>query len=313
MPNSGSPTHPLRAKTRFGYATIAGLPNAGKSTLVNALVGEKVAIVADKPQTTRGAVQGIRTTPEGQIVFVDTPGIHRGDSYFNRRMMSAVREALDAPDVRVYLTDAAREPGAAEWEALDTVARAHREAPRPAILALNKIDLIRDKREILPRIERFREKFAFDEFVPVSATTGAGLDDLAATILRLLPEGEPQFPPDRFTDQPEKYLAAELIREQVLRVTRAEVPHSVAVQVEEWEEKKTLTRIAARIAVEREGQKGILIGARGATLKRIGTEARQAIESMVGRKVFLELRVTVEPRWRDSERFVNELDWRTNA
>jgi len=299
--------------SRFGYAAVAGLPNAGKSTLVNALVGEKVAIVADKPQTTRGAVQGIRTRPEGQIVFVDTPGIHRGDSYFNRRMMSAVREALDAPDARVYVADAAREPGDDEWEALSTVERAHREAPRPTILALNKIDRIRDKRDLLPRIERYREKFAFDEFVPVSATAGIGLDNLAAALLRHLPEGEPQFPPDQFTDQPEKYLAAELIREQVLRVTRAEVPHSVAVQVEEWEEKKTLTRVSARIAVEREGQKGILIGARGATLKRIGTEARLAIETMLGRKVFLELRVTVEPRWRDSERFVNELDWRTNA
>lgn len=300
----------LKAK-RCGFVAIAGRPNAGKSTLLNALVGEKVAIVADKPQTTRTSIQGVLTLPEGQIIFVDTPGIHRSDSYFNRRMMSAVREALDAPDVRLYIVDASREPDEEEWQALDTLKRAHRTVERPSILALNKIDLVEDKRKLLPLIEKFKEQHEFDNYLPISATKGEGIERVTEAILGRLPEGEPLFPPDYLTDQPERYIAAEMIREQILNVTRKEVPHAVAVKVEKWEDQPKLTRILAIITVEREGQKAIIIGAKGQTLKNIGTNARTEIESFLSRKVFLELFVKVRPKWRTDQAFVNELDWRS--
>ncbi|MCX6593943.1 MAG: GTPase Era [Acidobacteria bacterium] len=306
---------PRRAGPRkVGFIAIAGLPNAGKSTLLNALVGEKVAIVADKPQTTRTSVQGVLTNEQGQAIFIDTPGIHRSDSYFNRRMMSTVREALDAPDVRVYVADYSHEPTNLEWEAMDTLRRAHMAAPRPAILALNKIDLVDDPHVLLARLQKYYEhitpgEFEFNDYIPISATQGNGLDDLLETIFKYLPAGKPIFPADQFTDQPERYLAAEMIREQILQIAYDEVPHSVAVKVEEWEDKKTLTRIRAIITVEREGQKGIVIGAQGAALKQIGSAARAEIESFLGHKVLLQLFVAVKPRWRESETFVNELDW----
>lgn len=294
-----------------GFAAIAGRPNAGKSTLLNALVGEKVAIVAARPQTTRTQIQGVLTEPEGQIIFVDTPGIHRSDSYFNRRMMTAVREALDSPDVRIYVADVSRTPGEEEWQALDTLKRAHAAEPKPSILAANKIDLLDDKRLLLPFIESFQKQHPFDEFVPVSALKGDGLDDLKATIRKHLPVGPALFPEDYLTDQPERYLAAEMIREQILKYTHDEIPHSVAVKVEQWEAKPNLTRIHATITVERPGQKAILIGAKGQMLKRIGVAARQQIESLTGTKVFLQLFVNVKENWRTNEAFVNELDWRT--
>jgi GTP-binding protein Era len=293
-----------------GFAAIAGRPNAGKSTLLNALIGEKVAIVAARPQTTRTQLQGVLTEPEGQIIFVDTPGIHRSDSYFNRRMMTAVREALDAPDVRLYVTDASRAPGVEEWQALDALRRAHSTAPKPSILVVNKIDLVEDKRLLLPVIDAFQQQHSFDEFVPASAVRGDGLDDLKTTIRKHLPAGPALFPPDYLTDQPERYLAAEMIREQILQHTHDEIPHSVAVKVEDWESKPSLTRISAAIIVERAGQKAILIGAKGQMLKRIGTAARQQIEAMTGTKVFLQLFVHVKENWRTNEAFVNELDWR---
>lgn len=298
---------------RCGFVAIAGRPNAGKSTLLNALIGEKVAIVADKPQTTRTTVQGVLTLPEGQIIFVDTPGIHRSDSYFNRRMMSSVREALDAPDVRVYIFDASTEPGDEDWQALDSLKRAHRMIERPSLLVLNKIDLVDDKRLILPLIEKFKQQHEFDDYFPVSASEGEGLEGLRNAIVERLPEGPALFPPDYLTDQPERYLAAEMIREQILNVTHDEVPHAVAVNIEKWEEKPKLTHILATITVEREGQKAIVIGAKGQTLKRIGTNARLEIEPFLDRKVFLELFVKVKPKWRTDEAFVNQLDWRTNG
>jgi len=295
-----------------GFVVVAGLPNAGKSTLVNALVGEKVAIVADKPQTTRTAVQGVLTLPEGQMVFVDTPGIHRSDSYFNRRMMMTVRQALDAPDARVYVADGSRDPDEREWEGLSSLSRAHSTAPKPSVLVLNKIDRVDDKRLLLPRLEAFAAHHDFTESVPVSALRGTGLDELKRVLLRHLPPGEALFPPDYFTDQPERYLAAEMIREQLLKATHDEVPHSLAVKIEEWKDERHITRIGANIIVEREGQKGIIIGSKGAMLKRIGTAARGEIENFLGRRVFLQLYVNVKPRWRESESFVNELDWRSS-
>ncbi len=294
-----------------GFAAIAGRPNAGKSTLLNALVGEKVAIVASRPQTTRTHVQGVVTTPDAQIVFVDTPGIHRSDSYFNKRMMTAVREALDAPDVRLYIADSTRTPDVEEWQALDALKRAHTSLPKPSILVMNKIDVLDDKRLLLPRIEAYSQQHPFDEFIPVSALRGTGLDALKAAIRKYLPPGPALFPADYLTDQPERFLAAEMIREQILRMTHDEIPHSVAVKIENWEAKPKLVRISATITVERPGQKAIIIGAKGQSLKRIGTSARQQIETLTGTKVFLQLFVLVKENWRTNESFVNELDWRT--
>lgn len=310
------PSRKRASRAKFGFAAVAGLPNAGKSTLVNALVGEKVAIVTPKPQTTRSQIRGVLTTDDGQLVLIDTPGIHRSDSSFNRHMMSAVRDALESPDVRLYVADATRSIGASDNEGLDTLRRAHRAEPRPSILVLNKADLVRDKRLLLPLIESYQAQYPFDEIVPVSALKRQGISELTATIFRHLPEGDPIFPPDHFTDQPERYLAAEMIREQILMATREEVPHSVAVRIEKWEEteKKTddgpvpLIRIAAVIIVERAGQKGIVIGAQGQMLKQIGTRARREIESFTGRQVFLELFVQVEANWREKPAFVRELD-----
>jgi GTP-binding protein Era len=290
-----------------GFVSILGRPSAGKSTLLNALVGAKLAIVADKPQTTRTSIQGVWTTPNSQVVFLDTPGIHRSDTLFNRRMMIAVRAALDERDLLLYIVDATRKFEEEDSQALDMV----RKAGTPAFLILNKIDRVKEKAQLLPLIEQYRTALDFEECVPISALKGQGLDELRAAILKRMPAGPEMFPSDYITDQPERFMAAELIRERILRETRQEVPHSIAVMVEEFEEKKTLTRIAATIYVEREGQKAIIIGAKAAMLKRIGTYARQGIETLLGRKVFLELNVKVRTNWRENPEFLNELDWRT--
>jgi GTP-binding protein Era len=296
-------------KKRFvsGFVSIIGRPNAGKSTLLNALVGSKVSIVADKPQTTRTAVQGVWNSPEAQIVFLDTPGIHRSDSLFNRRMMQEVRSALDERDLLLYLADAARGVGKEDAMAIEMV----KKASTPSFLVLTKIDTIKDKRLLLPRIEQYRESYSFDEYIPISALTGEGLDLLTREIVKRVPEGPAYFPPDQITDQPERFLAAEMIREKVLMETDQEVPHSVAVLIDQWEEGKKLTRISATIYVERSGQKAILIGSKGSTLKQIGILARQDIEAMLGRQVFLEMFVKVRDKWRESPEFLSQLDWRT--
>jgi GTP-binding protein Era len=291
-----------------GFVSILGRPNAGKSTLLNALVGTKLAIVADKPQTTRTTIQGIWNTEASQVVFLDTPGIHKSDSLINRRMMGEVRTALDHRDLLLFLTDATSRFEEADEHALDLLRR----TATPVFLVVNKIDRIEDKRFLLPVIDAFREKFAFREHLPVSAKTGEGLEELRQCILAYLPEGPAYFPSDQITDQPERFLAAELVREKILHETRQEVPHSVAVFIDVWEEKRTLTHIAATIYVEREGQKGIIIGSKGAMLKRIGTAARGEIEHMLGRKVFLELFVKVRENWRESPAFLNQLNWRVS-
>ena len=295
-----------KSKLRSGFVSIIGRPNAGKSTLLNALVGTKLAIVADKPQTTRTIIQGIWNTPEAQVVFLDTPGIHKADSLINKRMMQEVRNALDERDLLLYLVDATRRIDAEDDHALDLL----RKAETPAFLVLNKIDRVQPKNNLLPFLDAWKEKFDFKQYLPVSALRGEGLDQLRAAIVEALPKGPAYFPPDQVTDQPERFLAAELIREKILHETRQEVPHSVAVFVEVWEEKRTLTHIMATIYVERDGQKAIVIGSKGATLRNIGTLARQDIEAMLGRKVFLELFVKVRENWRENPRFLNELDWR---
>ena len=294
---------------KSGFVSLVGRPNAGKSTLLNALVGQKVAIVADKPQTTRTSIQGVVTKPESQIVFVDTPGIHKADTALNKRLMDTVRSALEERDLLLFLADAARTFGDEDRRAVDILRR----TATPAVLVLNKIDLVKEKARLLPLIERYKEAFDFADYVPVSAAREQGLDDLQKSIIERLPQGPAYFPEDYVTDQPERFLAAELIREKVLWATRQEVPHSVAVIVDRWEETPRLTRIYATIRVERDGQKAIVIGAKGVTLKKIGTLARQEMERIFGVKIFLDLHVRVQPNWRDQSAFLNALDWRTMA
>ena len=292
-----------------GFVSLIGLPNAGKSTLLNALVGQKVAIVADKPQTTRTSIQGVLTLPHAQIVFLDTPGIHKADSPLNKRLMDTVRGALEERDLLLFVADAARAFGEEDRRAIDLA----RKPGAPVILVLNKVDQLKDKAVLLPLIEQYKAAFEFAEYVPVSAVRKIGLDVLQSAILKYLPEGPAYFPEDHVTDQPERFLAAELIREKVLLATRQEVPHSVAVTVDRWEETPEITRIYATVRVEREGQKAIVIGARAAMIKRIGTMARQEMERLFGVKIFLDLHVRVESGWRENRAFLNTLDWRTMA
>jgi len=298
------------AKTgRSGFVSLVGRPNTGKSTLLNALVNMRLAAVADKPQTTRTSIQGVLTLPEAQIIFLDTPGIHESGSMLDRRMMETVRGALADRDLVLLVADA-------DAGFLDEDSRAAemvRAQPAPVLAVLNKIDQVKDKRLLLPLMERFSAAAGAASCFPVSALTGEGLDLLRREIVARLPEGPQYYPPDHVTDQPERFLAVELIREKILRFTHHEVPHAVAVLLDRWDETPQLLRLAATIYVERDGQKGILIGAKGAALKRIGTEARLALESTLGRKIFLQLFVKVKPRWRDDAAFLNELDWRSMA
>jgi len=292
---------------RAGFVTIIGRPNAGKSTLLNALVGDKLAIVSEKPQTTRTSVQGVLTLPGAQIVFVDTPGIHESKTLLNRRMMAVVRAALEQRDVILYLADCTLPIDKAEQEALAVLAK----VTTPALLLITKVDLLKDKRLLLPLITQFQALRQFDDYLPVSAVKGEGMEALRQAIVAKLPEGPPLFPADYLTDQPERFLASELVREKILEQTRQEVPHSVAVMVDKWEDTPKLTRIAATIFVERPGQKAILIGAHGAVMKKVGSAARADIETMLGKKVFLELFVKVRAEWRESDEFLKAIDWRS--
>jgi GTP-binding protein Era len=294
---------------RSGFVSIVGRPNAGKSTLLNALVGQKLAIVADKPQTTRTSIQGVVTLPEAQIVFVDTPGIHKADSSLNKRLMETVRANVEERDLLLFVTDAHRKFTEEDRKAIDLARR----TPTPVLCVLNKVDLVHDKATLLPLIEQYKASYEFAEYIPISAVRGIGVDDLTATILKYLPEGPAYFPEDYVTDQPERFLASELIREKALLATRDEVPHSVAVTVDRWEETPKITRIYSTIRVERDGQKAIIIGAGGAMLKKIGTLARQEMERLFERKIYLDLHVRVEPGWRENRGFLNSLDWRTMA
>jgi len=294
---------------KSGFVSLIGRPNVGKSTLLNALVGRKVAIVADKPQTTRTSIQGVLTTPEAQVIFLDTPGVHESNTLLNRRMMETVRAALYERDLLLLLVDATRPRGDEDRQALDLT----RQGGAPTLLVLNKVDLLKDKKQLLPLIEQYKSEFDFADYIPISAAKGNGLPELRAAIISRLPEGPAYFDPDHITDQPERFLAAEFIREKVLRLTREEVPHAVAVLIDQWEETPEITRIYATILVERAGQKGIIIGARGAMLKRIGTEARQEIEGLFAAKIFLGLHVKLQPNWRENAAFLDSIDWRTMA
>jgi GTP-binding protein Era len=291
---------------RSGFVSILGRPNAGKSTLLNALVGGKLAIVSEKPQTTRTSIEGVLNLDNAQIVFLDTPGIHKSTTLLNQKMMTTVRSAMEDRDVLLYLVDVTAPFSQEEIEAIDAL----KKVSTPTFLVLTKIDRLQDKRQLLPLIEQYKSVREFEEYIPISALTGEGLDRVRDAIVARLKEGPAYFPPDYLTDQPERFLAAELIRERVLRETRQEVPHAVAVMVDQWQDSPRLLRIAATIYVERPGQKAILIGAKGASLKKIGTLARQEMEKMFDRKIFLELFVKVQKDWRENPEFLKTIDWR---
>jgi GTP-binding protein Era len=290
-----------------GFVSILGRPNAGKSTLLNRLVGQKIAIVTDKPQTTRNRIQGVVNRPEAQVVFLDTPGLHKPDTTINRKMMADVREALKGCDLLLLMVDATRPFGAGDAHALEMVRGSH----IPAFLLLNKIDALRSKEELLPLIEKQREQFDFREIFPVSAATGEGVGTLLEGIVAVLPEGPQYFPPDYVTDQPARFLASEIVREKIIVLTRQELPYASMVLVDSFEDKPNLLRIHATVFVERPGQKAILIGVRGEMMKKIGTQAREELEKRFGVKVFLQLFVKVRANWRENEHFLRAVDWRS--
>jgi GTP-binding protein Era len=281
---------------KSGFVTIVGRPNSGKSTLVNSLVGEKVSIVTDKPQTTRSVVRGIVTAPEGQIVFLDTPGIHKPIHRMNDRMMSAVRNSMSEVDVLALLVDASVPFGGGDEFTLDLISP----LKLPRILLFNKIDKV-NKRDLLPRIDRYSRILNFDEVIPISAKTGEGVDVFLNTLFKYMPAGPRYYPEDQFSDQQERTMAAEIIREKLIVLTRDELPYSTAVIIDRFEESEKIYRIYATVFVERESQKAIVIGKGGLLMKEIGTAARHELESFFGLKVFLELHVKVSKGWRDDE------------
>jgi GTP-binding protein Era len=288
---------------RSGVVALIGRPNAGKSTLLNRVVGEKIAIVSDKPQTTRTRISGILTRDEGQMVFLDTPGIHKPGYGLNRRMMSVVTDALSTVDLILLVIDTTAPVGAGDRFALDMIKRV---ATR-AFLVPNKVDALKDKSKLLPLIEHYAKEREFAEVIPVSALTGDGVELLIGRAFEYLPAGEPLYPEDYLTDQPERVIVAELVREKILQTTGEEIPYVTAVITEAWEEGESATRINCLIYVERQSHRAIIIGRGGARLKEIGTLARADIEKLLGRHVYLSLFVKVREHWRDDERTLNEL------
>ena len=288
---------------KSGVVALIGRPNAGKSTLLNAVIGDKIAIVSDKPQTTRTRITGVLTRPEGQIVFLDTPGVHKPGYKLNRRMMAIVTDALSTVDLILLMIDATEPTGHGDQFVLDMMKRVETRA----FLLPNKVDVLRDKIKLLPLIGRYTGEREFAEVIPLSALTGNGVELLIRKIFEYLPAGPMLYPEDEMTDQPERVLAAELVREKILQVTAEELPYVTAVVTERWEEAEGITKIHCLIFVERPSHRAIVIGKAGARLKDIGTAARADIEKMLGRQVFLNLFVKVRERWRDDERALNEL------
>jgi GTP-binding protein Era len=289
---------------RAGFASLIGRPNAGKSTLLNRMVGTKVAIVSDKPQTTRNRIVAVKNLDDGQIVFVDTPGIHKPLHRLNVRMVDAAVETLREVDVVALIFDASSKPGHGDAYVTNLL----KNVKAPVVLVLNKIDLV-SKKNLLPLIESAQRWRAFAAIVPVSATTGDGVDRLERVLLEQLPESEPIYPEDFLTDQAERTLVAEIVREKVLHNTRNELPFSTAVIVDQFDEseRERVLRLYCTIYVETESQKPIVIGRGGAMIKQIGTEARKELESFFDTKVFLDLRVKVDPDWRNNDRTLDEL------
>jgi GTP-binding protein Era len=290
---------------KSGYVSFLGRPNAGKSTLLNRIVGHKLAIVSDKPQTTRTRIVGVKNYEHGQVVFVDTPGVHKPKHRLNVRMVDAALEAMREVDVLALVVDASVKQGAGDRFMLEAI----KDVTTPAILALNKVDLIA-KPTLLPLIETYRQAHPFVEIVPVSALDGTNVDVLETLFLQYLPEGEPLYPPDYVTDQPERFFAAEIVREQVLQLTHDELPFSTAVVVDKFEEPEAGSEVLTlycTILVDRESQKPIVVGKAGSMIKKIGTAARQELEKYFGTRVFLDLHVKVRSEWRDDERTLDDL------
>jgi GTP-binding protein Era len=289
---------------RSGYVALIGRPNAGKSTLLNRLVGEKIAAVSNKPQTTRHRIKGIVTRDHGQVVFVDTPGVHKPGHLLNRRMMSAVHDAMDSVDVIVLVRDASVSTGNGDQFVLDLV----KKAEKPSILVFNKIDKLRDKATLLPLMDKYSKEYEFAEIMPVSALKGDAADELVRQIVKQLPVGEAIFAEDELTDQPTRTITAEMVREKILATTGEEIPYVTAVVTELFDESDPeLVRIFCAIYVERPSQKKIIIGKQGARIKDIGTRARIDIEKLLGKKVFLKLFVKVVEDWRNRERELDEM------
>jgi GTP-binding protein Era len=290
---------------RSGYVSLMGRPNVGKSTLLNVLLGQKIAIVTEKAQTTRNRIVGIKTLDRAQIIFIDTPGIHRPRNLLGRTMVRTVKEVLKEIDVAVLVTEAdVRVPADRE------IIKSFRNIDRPVILLINKTDKVHYP-DLLPLIDDYRNQFAFSEIIPVSAIKEEGVDIFVSSIVRHLPEGPKYYPDELVTDQFERFMVAEIIREKVMSRTTDEIPYSVAVEVIAWNEREDgVIFIDANIYVERKGQKGIIIGEKGNRLKTIGTLARKEMEQLLGTKVFLQVWVKVRKGWRDDKRILDELGYR---
>jgi GTPase len=291
---------------KSGFVSFLGRPNAGKSTLLNRIVGHKLAIVSDKPQTTRTRILGVKNYPDGQIVFVDTPGVHKPTHRMNVRMVDIALESMREVDVLCLVVDVSVKPGPGDRYLLNLL----KDVQTPAILALNKVDLIAKPR-LLPLIDRYRREHPFVEIVPVSATDGTNVDALEKLFLQYVPEGEPLYPADYVTDQPERFFIGEIIREQVLQLTHDELPFSTAVIVDRIEAAEDgITNVYCTIVVDRESQKPIVIGRAGSMIKQIGTAARAELERYLQARVFLDLHVKVKSEWRDDERLLDEMGLR---
>ena len=281
---------------KSGFVSIVGRPNAGKSTLLNRLTGEKISIVTDRPQTTRQVIRGILSRPEGQIVFLDTPGIHKPIHRMNEHMMKSVRSSLADVDLLLLIVDATTSFGRGDDFAVGLI----KEIRTPAFLLLNKIDAVKKSR-LLPLIDRYTKLASFEEVLPISALSGDNVDALVQLILKHLPEGPPYYPTDQLSDQHERTIAAEIVREKLILATHDELPFSTAVLIERFEESDGIDRIYASVLVERESQKAIVIGKGGQLLKEVGIAARKELETFLGKKVHLELHVKVKGHWRDDE------------
>ena len=289
---------------KSGFVSFVGRPNAGKSTLLNRIVGHKLAIVSDKPQTTRNRIVGVKNYPEGQVVFVDTPGVHKPTHRMNVRMVEIAYESMRDVDLVTLVVDVSVKEGPGDRRMLEMM----KDITAPVILCLNKVDLI-NKNRLLPILEHYQQAHAFVEFVPLSALDGTNVDVLERLFLQHLPEGEPFYPADYVTDQPDRFMAAEIVREQVLQLTRDELPHSTAVVIDRFEEPDAggLLTLYCTILVERESQKPIVVGRGGSMIKEIGTTARIELERFFGARVYLDLHVKVKSEWRDDERVLDDL------
>jgi GTP-binding protein Era len=289
---------------RSGFAALVGRPNVGKSTLLNRLLGEKIAIISDKPQTTRTRILGVKHLPGAQIIFLDTPGIHKPKFQLNKRMVDTALQVLEEVDLAFFLVEATESPGPGDRFVLERL----KEHPVPVILLINKVDLVKKSR-LLPLIDAYSRMHEFAEIVPISAKTGDGLDRVVESALARLPEGPVYFKDDVVTDQPMRVLAAEIIREKILQKARQELPFAVAVGIESFKEEGGLARIDAIVYVEKDSQKAIVIGKGGEVLKAVGTYARIDMEHLFGMKVFLNLWVKVKEGWREDERMLVELGY----